>query len=242
METERAQCRVVALMSGRRGVGKTSLAALLASGLASRKFKVALLDSDVHGPGAQRLFGGAAPGTPRLGIRVKTLAETLDREDVPDAWRQSLVGNAVKEFWAEAAADRVDCVVVNLPPGFGDVSLAVLQSVPVAGVLVVTSPMDLSRKLVKESLDALRVLHVPFLGLVSNMAWSVCPHCGARIDSPSHGDAANTADELGLELLGLIPTDPSVPEMGDKGLIESCCARIGKPLEILLDRVAGTVL
>ncbi len=235
MQTEKAQCQVVAMMSGQRGVGKTSLAALLATGLAARKFKVALLDADVSGPGVQRLFRGASGSpAPRLGIRVMTLAELLDREDVPDAWRQPLIGSAVREFWADATAGGVSYVVVNLPPGFGDVSLAVLQSLPVGGVLVVTSPLDLSKNLIQKSLKPLRVLHVPVLGLVNNMAWTVCPHCGARTDSACHGDPSKTADELGLEFLGSLPTDPSVPQIGDRGLIEDCRSDIGQSLVDLI--------
>ena len=236
--------RVVAVMSGKGGVGKSSVSALLATGLARRGVKVALLDADVTGPSIPGLFGmqcdSAAlegqvlPQTTGLGIRVMSLNLLLDREDVPEIWRGSLIAGAVKRFWTDVVWGKVDYVVIDLPPGTGDVSLTVLQSLPVDGVVIVTTPHDLSKMVVRKSLNVVRVLNVPILGMIQNMVWIQCPHCGDRIEPFGHDSATEAAAEMGLELLGILPIDPQIPEMGEKGMIEDCHTEISESLVALI--------
>lgn len=237
--------RVVAVMSGKGGVGKSSVAALLASELARRGYSVALLDADVTGPSIPKLFGlkrdpttlddQLLPQMTGLGIRVMSLNLLLDKEDLPVIWRGPLIAGAVKQFWTDVVWGEVDYMVIDLPPGTGDVSLTVLQSLPVDGVVIVTTPQDLSQMVVRKSVNMVRMLNVPILGMIQNMAWIQCPHCGGRIEPFGSGSAADAASAMGVELLGILPIDPKISEMGDKGAIEDCRSEVGESLVSIVE-------
>jgi len=144
----------------------------------------------------------------------------LESEDQPVIWRGPLLAGAVKQFWTDVIWGDLDYLVVDLPPGTGDVTLTVLQSLPVDGVIVVSTPQQLSQLIVKKSVNMVNMMKVPLLGIVENMAWVSCPHCGERFEPFGHLDTALLESTMGLPILGTLPVDPAVSELGDKGRIE----------------------
>ncbi len=224
--------RVIAVMSGKGGVGKSSVASLLAVGLARSGRRVGLLDADVTGPSIPKLFGLKSdptgvdgqmlPQTTALGIRVMSLNLLLEKEDLPVIWRGPLISGAVKQFWTDVVWGDVDYMVIDLPPGTGDVSLTVLQSLPVDGILIVTTPQDLSQLIVKKSVNMARMLDVPILGMAQNMAYMKCPHCGEKIEPFGVKTGEDTAKAMDLELLATLPIDSSISTLGDAGKIADC--------------------
>lgn len=221
---------VIAVMSGKGGVGKSSIAALIAAHLARSGFKVGVLDADATGPSIPKLFGlhgspavvgeQMLPAVSKTGVRVISVNLLLEREDDPVIWRGPLIAGAVKQFWTDVLWDELDYMVVDLPPGTGDVPLTVLQSLPVDDVVIVTSPQDLSRMVVKKAVNMVGMMKVPVLGIVQNMAWIACPHCGEKIEPFGNVSDQEIKEGLGAESLGTLPIDPRISELGDKGLIE----------------------
>ena len=217
-------------MSGKGGVGKSTVAALVASELARRGYQVGLLDADVTGPSIPKLFGvrgrPSAHGNQMLppvtesGIRVMSINLLLDREDDPVIWRGPLIAGVVKQFWTDVMWGELDYMIVDLPPGTGDVPLTVLQSIPVDGVILVTSPQDLSRMVVRKAVNMVRKMEAPLLGVIQNMAWVECPNCGEIIRPFGPMSADETAGEMGLSLLGSLPIDPKLSDLCDRGLVE----------------------
>ena len=237
--------RVVAVMSGKGGVGKSSVASILAAGLARKGHAVAILDADVTGPSIPKLFGLSRdptsigeqllPQTTGLGIRVMSLNLLLDKEDLPVIWRGPLIAGAVKQFWTDVIWGDVDYMVIDLPPGTGDVSLTVLQSLPVDGVIIVTTPQDLSQLIVMKSVNMVRMMKVPVLGMVQNMAWLSCPHCGEKIEPFGKAGAAEMASRIDLDILATLPLDPAISEMGDNGRIEDCRSEAAEALVSIVE-------
>lgn len=222
--------RVIAVMSGKGGVGKSTVAALLAASLARRGFKVGVLDADVTGPSIPRLLGvtdkpvpfdlGILPARSRGGILVMSLNLLLENEDDPVVWRGPLISGAVKQFWTDVVWGDLDYLVVDLPPGTGDAPLTVLQSLPVSGVLVVSSPQELAAMVVKKAIKMARKLDTPVIGLVENMTVVGCPHCGADIPVFGPSGAKRLCKEAGVPYLGSLPLDPELSRLGDSGRLE----------------------
>ncbi|MGE5578757.1 MAG: Mrp/NBP35 family ATP-binding protein [Bacillota bacterium] len=223
--------RVIAVMSGKGGVGKSSVTALIASELHRRSRSVAILDADITGPSIPRLFGlhggsptvlesRLVPETSSSGIRVMSISLLLEREDDPVIWRGPLIGGAVKQFWSDVVWGDVDYMVLDLPPGTGDAPLTVLQSIPVDGIVIVSTPQELSAMVVKKAVNMAAMLDVPVVGLVVNMSWLTCPRCGEKIEPFGPVRAENIARGLGLDLLGELPMDPDLSTLADEGGIE----------------------
>ncbi|NMD42528.1 MAG: Mrp/NBP35 family ATP-binding protein [Firmicutes bacterium] len=230
-QPDRSQIRhVIAVMSGKGGVGKSSISALLAVSLARKGFQVGLLDADITGPSIPKLFGlnqqpvaengKIAPPKTALGIKVISLNLLLPNEDDPVVWRGPLIGGAVKQFWTDVLWGEIDYLVVDLPPGTGDAPLTVMQSLPLDGLLIVTSPQELAVMVVKKAIKMARMLQVPLLGLVENMSGLTCPHCGKPVELFGPSRAEEVAAETGIKLLGTIPLDPEISRLGDRGEIE----------------------
>lgn len=221
---------VIAVMSGKGGVGKSSLSALLAVSLARKGHRVGLLDADITGPSIPKLFGlrqqplsengKIVPPETALGIKVISLNLLLANEDDPVIWRGPLIGGAVKQFWTDVLWGEIDYLVVDLPPGTGDAPLTVMQSLPLDGLLIVTSPQELAAMVVKKAIKMARMLEVPLLGLVENMSGLTCPHCGKAVELFGPSRAEEVAAETGVDLLGTIPLDPEISRLGDSGKIE----------------------
>ncbi|NLA12414.1 MAG: Mrp/NBP35 family ATP-binding protein [Firmicutes bacterium] len=230
-QPDRSQIRhVIAVMSGKGGVGKSSISAMLAVTLAGEGYRVGLLDADITGPSIPKLFGlyqqpfsengKIVPPKTALGIKVISLNLLLQNEDDPVIWRGPLIGGAVKQFWTDVLWGEIDYLVVDLPPGTGDAPLTVMQSLPLDGLLIVTSPQELAVMVVKKAIKMARMLQVPLLGLVENMSGLLCPHCGKPVELFGPSRAAEVAAETGIKLLGTIPLDPEISRLGDRGEIE----------------------
>lgn len=222
---------VLVVMSGKGGVGKSSFSSLLARSLQKAGKTVGLLDADVTGPSLPKLFDahgpmpvgayGAEPLTTKGGIKLVSMNLLLEKDDDPVVWRGPILGNVVKEFYENVYWGDLDVLVVDLPPGTGDVPLTVLQSMDVDGAVIVTSPQSLSNMVVRKGIKMLELMEIPIWGLAENMSYLACPSCGDRIEifGPSH--AQESAQTHGLDFLGQFPLDPALAQAEDQGGIES---------------------
>jgi Mrp family chromosome partitioning ATPase len=239
---------VVAVLSGKGGVGKSSVAALLAVALRRRGLRVGVLDADITGPSIPRMFGlhqhpqgsplGILPVETATGIEAMSINLLLQDEDQAVIWRGPLISNAIKQFWTEVAWGKLDVLVVDLPPGTSDASLTVMQSIPLSGVVLVTSPQDLAGMVVRKAAGMVQRLGAPIIGLVENMSYVTCPECGVEIRVFGPSQAMQTAAQLRIPLLGQIPLDPELACRCDAGEIEAYEAAGFEPLvKPLLDRL-----
>jgi len=223
--------RVIAVMSGKGGVGKSSVAAMLAVALRQQGKQVGVLDADITGPSIPKMFGlhqappmgpvGILPAETEAGIRVMSINLLLPSEDEAVIWRGPMVGGAIKQFWGDVVWGNLDVLVVDLPPGTSDASLTVMQSIPLNGVVLVTSPQDLAGMVVRKAARMAAQMSVPVVGLVENMSYAVCPKCDERIEVFGPSQAMNTANRLGIPLLGQLPLDPDMARRADIGEIEA---------------------
>ncbi|MCR4399264.1 MAG: Mrp/NBP35 family ATP-binding protein [Syntrophomonadaceae bacterium] len=240
---------VVAVMSGKGGVGKSTVTGLLAMSLRSLGYSVAILDADITGPSVPRAFGlrgqpgvtpyGLQPAETATGIRVMSINLMLPQEDDPVVWRGPLLAGAVKQFWGETDWREVDFMLVDLPPGTGDVPLTVLQSLPVSRVVIVTSPQQLASMVVKKSVKMTQKIGTRVLGLIENMSSVQCPHCGTEMEifGPSLG--RETAAAMGIAWLGSLPWNPDLLRRIDQGRIEEIDPN---PLAGIARRLAGELM
>ncbi|MEA4884180.1 MAG: Mrp/NBP35 family ATP-binding protein [Clostridia bacterium] len=223
--------RVVGVMSGKGGVGKSSVTALLAAALARRGHIVGVMDADITGPSMPKMFGvhgrletsdaGIFPAfTERFGIRVVSLNLLLDEEEAPVVWRGPLLSGAVKQFWTDVVWGDLDFMIIDLPPGTGDVPLSVMQSIPLDGLVTVSSPQDVAVLVVKKAVQMARMMNKPVIGLVENMSQIACPKCGEVIYPFGKPRGAELARELGVKFIGELPIDPRLSELADAGLAE----------------------
>ena len=223
--------QVIAVMSGKGGVGKSSVAAMLAVSLRRSGKRVGLLDADITGPSIPRLLGlheppamsplGIVPVQSASGIKVMSINLLLPGEDEAVIWRGPLIGSAIKQFWADVYWGDLDTLVIDLPPGTADAPLTVMQSIPLSGIVMVTSPQDLAGMVVRKAAKMAAQLQIPILGLVENMSYVNCPTCGARIDVFGPSQAEHTSQLLGVPFLGRLPLDPKLAACCDTGRIES---------------------
>jgi Mrp family chromosome partitioning ATPase len=221
---------VIAVMSGKGGVGKSLVAGLLAVALKREEQRVGILDADITGPSIPKMFGlkeapsyspvGIGPVRSSSGIAVMSINLLLPGEDQAVIWRGPLIGGAIKQFWSDVFWGALDYLVVDLPPGTADAPLTVMQSLPLSGVVLVTSPQDLAGMVVRKAAQMALVMQIPILGLVENMSYATCPNCGQHMEifGPSH--AEEMAGRLGVPLLGRLPLDSRIAELCDEGRIE----------------------
>lgn len=221
---------VIAVMSGKGGVGKSSVTSLLASGFNKKGYAVGVLDADITGPSLPKMFGvkGMAeslgfallPASTPSGIRVMSLNLLIPNEDDPVIWRGPILAGAVKQFWTDVAWGDLDYLFVDLPPGTGDVPLTVMQSLPLNGLIVVSSPQDLAVMIVKKAVNMAKHMDIPILGLVENMSSAVCPHCGEEFPLFGAGRGKEISEQLGIPFLGSLPVDPYLSKLCDQGKVE----------------------
>ena len=223
--------KVIAVVSGKGGVGKSTVTACLAAAMAQRGRKVAILDADITGPSIPTAFGihqkatgtdaGIDPAVTPSGIKLMSLNLLSAHETDPVIWRGPIIAGVVTQFWQEVVWGDVDYMFVDMPPGTGDVPLTVFQSLPVDGVIVITSPQDLVSMIVTKAVNMAKMMSVPVLGLVENYSYYQCPDCGAKhaIFGESHLD--QVAAELGVPVLARLPIDPALAARFDGGQIES---------------------
>jgi Mrp family chromosome partitioning ATPase len=240
---------VVAVLSGKGGVGKSSVAALLAVALHRRGQRVGVLDADITGPSIPKMFGlrqrpragatGILPAKTSTGIEVMSINLLLPSEDQAVIWRGPLISSAIKQFWAEVVWGALDYLIVDLPPGTSDASLTVMQSIPLTGVVLVTSPQDLAGMVVRKAARMAEHMGAPILGIVENMSYIICPKCGERIEVFGASQTPRTATQLQVPLLGRLPLDPELARRADEGEIERYGA---ERFAAIADRVAERVL
>jgi ATP-binding protein involved in chromosome partitioning len=217
---------VIAVASGKGGVGKSTTAVNLALALARLGQRVGLLDADIYGPSQPRMLGIA--GRPRsadgkkllpmenYGVRVMSMGFLVD-EDAPMIWRGPMVQSAIQQMLGDVEWGELDFLVVDLPPGTGDAQLTMAQRVPLAGAVIVSTPQDIALLDARKALNMFRKVDVPVLGIVENMSYFVCPHCGGRAEIFSYGGARRTAEKFGVDFLGEIPLDLMIREETDAG-------------------------
>lgn len=222
---------VIVVMSGKGGVGKSSVTSLIASNLAKAGKKVGVLDADITGPSQPKAFGiskadvktseyGMEPPRTRLGIELMSINFFLPNEDDPVIWRGPLLAGAVTQFWNEVDWRELDYMIVDLPPGTGDVPLTVMQSLPVSGIVIVSSPQDLVAMVVKKTIKMAQKMNVPILGLIENMSYAVCPSCGEKLEIFGKSQGEAVARETGIDFMGGLYWDPEFNMLFDKGQIE----------------------
>ena len=218
---------VIGIVSGKGGVGKSLVTASLANLLAKEGHTVGILDADITGPSIPKMYGvhgpamatddGIEPLLTDNGIRLMSINLLLPDEESPVVWRGPVLANMVKQFWSEVMWGEVDYLLVDMPPGTGDVPLTVFQSLPVDGIVVVTSPQDLVKMIVKKALNMANMMKVPVLGLVENYSFIKCPDCGKEFAVFGTSTIDEVAAAVNLPVLGKLPIDLKLAELADAG-------------------------
>lgn len=224
--------KVIGVVSGKGGVGKSLVTSLMACRMRATGARVGILDADITGPSIPRAFGihdGVTvtpdgkllvPATSSTGVEVISSNMLLENETDPVIWRGPVIAGAVKQFWSETLWQDIDYMFVDMPPGTGDVPLTVFQSLPLAGIIIVTSPQELVSMIVAKAVNMAKKMDIPILGLVENMSYLECPDCGKKISVFGESHIEETADEYGIPVLAKIPIDPSIASKVDEGLVE----------------------
>ncbi|MCD8189672.1 MAG: Mrp/NBP35 family ATP-binding protein [Clostridiales bacterium] len=222
---------VIAVMSGKGGVGKSMVTASLAVATAKLGFKVGILDADITGPSIPKSFGiheraigvdeGIVPAVTRTGVKIMSLNLLTEHETDPVVWRGPVIAGVVKQFWTDVYWGDIDYLFVDMPPGTGDVPLTVFQSLPVDGILVVTSPQDLVSMIVAKAVNMANLMNVPILGLIENYSYFECPDCGMRHRIFGESHIAEVAVENHLPVLAQLPIDPAIAAAVDAGMVEA---------------------
>ena len=222
--------KVIAVVSGKGGVGKSLVTSLLAVLTKRNGNSTAILDADITGPSIPKMFGihdkamgtedGILPVESRTGVKMMSVNLLLENDTDPVIWRGALIAGTVKQFWTDVMWGDVDYMFVDMPPGTGDVPLTVFQSLPVDGIIIVTSPQELVGMIVEKAAKMAKMMNIPVLGLVENMSWIACPDCGKKIYPFGESQTAKVALEEGIPLLAQLPIDPAVAKECDTGTIE----------------------
>ena len=224
--------KVIGVVSGKGGVGKSLVTSLMACRMRATGARVGILDADITGPSIPRAFGihdGVTvtpdgkllvPATSSTGVEVISSNMLLENETDPVIWRGPVIAGAVKQFWSETLWQDIDYMFVDMPPGTGDVPLTVFQSLPVDGIIIVTSPQELVGMIVAKAVNMAKKMNVPILGIVENMSYLECPDCGKHINVFGESHTEQVAEEYGLKLLAQIPIDPKIAQMVDGGQVE----------------------
>ena len=223
--------KVFGVVSGKGGVGKSMVTSQLAVAMRREGYNVAILDADVTGPSIPKAFGiheraGATadaiiPCYSGTGIQVMSVNVLLENETDPVVWRGPVIGGVVQQFWSDVLWEDVDYMFVDMPPGTGDVALNVFQSLPVDGVIIVTSPQDLVAMVVEKAVKMAQMMDIPVLGLVENMSYMSCPDCGKKLYPFGEGRTEEAAAKYGLPVLAKMPIDPKLAKLVDNGAIET---------------------
>ena len=218
---------VIGVVSGKGGVGKSFVTSSLAVQMAKAGYKVGILDADITGPSIPKMFGahgqlvgdekGMYPYETKEGIKIVSINLLMEDEEAPVVWRGPVIAGAVKQFWNEAVWGDVDYLFVDMPQGTGDVPLTVFQSLPVDGIVIVTSPQELVQMIVKKAFHMANMMHIPVLGLVENFSYLKCPDCGKKIALFGESNIDEVAAKEGTRVLGKLPLDPAYAKAADAG-------------------------
>ena len=222
---------VIGVVSGKGGVGKSLVTSLLAVTMRRRGYNTAILDADITGPSIPKAFGlksgnvegselGMFPSITKTGIEVMSINLLMDDETKPVVWRGPVIAGTVKQFWSEVVWNDVDYMFVDMPPGTGDVPLTVFQSLPLDGIIIVSSPQELVSMIVDKAVNMAALMDIPVLGLVENYSYIVCPDCGKVIKPYGDSRIDLKAKDMGTEVLAKLPIDPELASVCDKGVVE----------------------
>ncbi len=222
--------KVIAVMSGKGGVGKSTVTGLLAVSLKKQGYSVGIMDADITGPSIPRMFGinkrpenlefGLMPAESSTGIRIMSLNLLLENEDDPVIWRGPLIGNAIQQFWNDVVWGDLDYLLVDLPPGTSDAPLTVMQSLPVDGLIVVSSPQELVGMVVKKAVKMANMMDIRVIGLIENYSYMLCPKCKEKIEVFGKSRGEEGAKEANVPYLGSLPIDYKLAKFCDEGRIE----------------------
>jgi Mrp family chromosome partitioning ATPase len=222
--------KVIGVISGKGGVGKSLVTSMLAVTMNRRNHKVAILDADITGPSIPKSFGirekargngdGVLPVKSKTGIDIMSINLLLENTSDPVVWRGPIIAGTVKQFWTDVIWEDVDYMFVDMPPGTGDVPLTVFQSIPIDGIIVVTSPQELVSMIVEKAVKMAEMMNVPIIGIVENMSYFKCPDCEKEHKIFGDSKIEEASKKYGLEVIAKLPIDPKIASMVDKGMIE----------------------
>ena len=222
--------KVIGVISGKGGVGKSLVTSMLATGMMKRGKEIGILDADITGPSIPKSFGidrkaqiderGIIPCRTENGIKIMSINLLLEKETDPVIWRGPVIGGVIKQFWTDVVWENVDYMFVDMPPGTGDVPLTVFQSLPVDGIIIVTSPQDLVSMIVEKAVKMARMMNIPIIGIVENMSYFKCPCCDEEVNIFGESDLPYISRKFGLTNVAKIPLDKKIPEMVDEGEAE----------------------
>ena len=232
--------RVIGVVSGKGGVGKSLVTSLLACAVQQAGKQTAILYADITGPSIPRMFGAQEPALgndegllfpaqSQSGVRLMSINLLLDEDTAPVIWRGPVIAGVVKQFWTDVIWGEVDYMFVDMPPGTGDVPLTVFQSLPVDAIVVVTTPQSLVSMIVEKAVNMASMMQVPVLGVVENMSYAKCPDCGKELYVFGESHVADIAAKHGIPLLGRLPIDPSIADACDKGNVHQVSTKELQP-------------
>lgn len=223
--------KVIGVISGKGGVGKSLVTSMLATGMMKRNKTVAVLDADVTGPSIPKSFGidekakiderGIIPCKTENGIKIMSINLLLEKETDPVIWRGPVIAGVIKQFWTDVIWENVDYMFVDMPPGTGDVPLTVFQSLPVDGIIIVTSPQDLVSMIVEKAVKMARMMNIPIIGIVENMSYFVCPCCNEKLNIFGESDLPYISRKFGITNVAKIPLSKETPLIVDEGKVET---------------------
>ena len=240
--------KMIAIVSGKGGVGKSSVTAMTALWAARKGYATGILDADITGPSIPRMFGlhpwdlsanetTIFPAQSITGLKVMSMNLLMEDETQPVIWRSPVITGAMKQFWTDVAWGEVDYMFVDMPPGTGDIPLTLFQSLPVDGILIVTTPQDLVSMIVSKAIAMAKMMNVPILGLIENMSYIKCPHCGEEIHMFGSDHVEETAKKEGIPVVARIPIDSAMAAACDTGKIEYYDGNFMDGLEAVLPKI-----
>ena len=233
--------KLIGIVSGKGGFGKSLVTCLSAVELNRRGLKTAILDADITGPSVPKAFGlhelceaaplgGLLPAETKTGIKAMSINLLMEDETSPVVWRGPVISGTVQQFWTEVVWGDVDCMLIDCPPGTGDVPLTIFQSLPLDGIVIVTSPQDLVSMIVAKAVNMAKLMNIPIVGIVENMSYVKCPDCGKEIKLFGESNIDAIAAEYGIPVLAKLPIDPAIARLCDTGTIELCENDVAKSI------------
>ena len=236
--------KVIGIVSGKGGVGKSLVSCLLASRCQRAGLKVGILDADITGPSVPKSFGvtsramqdetGLLPTVTKTGVKMMSINLLLEDVNSPVVWRGPVISGVIEQFWTDVNWGELDYLFVDMPPGTGDVALTVFQSLPVDGIVIVSTPQDLVKMIVNKAFNMARLMNVPVLGLVENMSYYECPDCKKKLNIFGESQIDATAAELGVPVLAKLPINPDVARLVDEGRVEDIdCPELDEFVSVL---------
>ena len=223
--------KIIGVLSGKGGVGKSMVSALLAVELATKGYRVGIMDADITGPSIPKMFGmdkqlmgdelGIFPNISTLGIEIVSVNNMLENEDIPVLWRGPVLGGIIRQFYTEVHWGELDYLIIDMPPGTSDVAISIIQEIPVDKFVMITTPSKLVSMVVGKAINMAKQVNKEIVGLVENMAYIKCDECGHEISLYKNDATAETASKYGLEVLAKLPIDPNLANEADEGNIES---------------------